>query len=342
VREVRAHLKRRFPAIDHREVGRILASHGLRHYPDALMLVEPAGAMPSRGPFGRRNGKPADAKLRQARPLPYFSEAYYRLANDDVRDLDVPMVLHWQVFGRVKGRSPHPFLNADQLAEQIPDVLPGEVVDAYLTDARRWLLSPSPYLETESFMLAGPWDGRTHPWLQIMRDYRFDPWMRGRLGVIDLADADDELQLAAAVLTARNLRLTRLTGFTVFEPGAVDDAAGAFRVVPGFFLGRGHTLLATTGRDVISGDTTAIRLQDRVLVVDVRDTVTCGTLVFITTPLDESALTTLATAHGDDALVAPLDADQGAALERLGVRTLPHARQARVEAEKLEIVGESR
>jgi hypothetical protein len=344
LREVRAHMRRTFPQVDHVEVHRILANRGISRYPDALMLVQPEGIeLPKRSAPWRRDPPPSPPRLRKGRPLPLFSEAYYRLANADLRDLDLSMVLHWQVHGRLEGRSPHPFIDLGWLSAQISDALPGEVVDVYLTDRTRWLATPSPYVETEAFMLSGPWDGVTHPLLQIIRDYPVDPWLRGRLGVIDLAEADDELQMAAGVLTARNPGLAQLSPFSVFEPSAVPEDLGigpaSFRVVPGFVLAVGDQLIATPGDEVISGDGTAVRLADRVVVLDARDAVVCDTLVFVTSTLDLPALERLARDAVGGTLVAPFDSDQQKVLERLGVATLPHSRQVTVDAGSVELVG---
>ncbi len=338
VRDVRAHLRRTNPSIDHQAIGRILASHGLRHYPDALMLEEPDGAIPRRQLIPRRR-KRAGQKRQKAEPLPYFSEAFYRLAHDDLRDLEIPMVLHWQIHGRIEGRSPHPFIDIDWLSEQMPDVLPCDVVDLYLTDKTRWLVSPSPYIETESFMLTGPWDGVTHPWLQIMRHHAVDPWMRGVLGVIDLADADDELRMAAIVLTAENPGPSKISGFSVFSEGGRNDGHGTFTVVPGFFMGRDAATLVSCGNDVLSADATAIRLRDRFVAMDVRNKAQCTTLVFVTSAVAASKLEALATAHGEDSLFAPIDAAQQETLQQLGARTLTPGRQINVEAAAVEILG---
>ena len=344
VREVRAHMTATFPLVDHVAVHRILAAHDIRKYPDALMLVQPAGIEVTRSAFWRRQPAQPSPPPRKPRALPFFSGPYYRLANDDLRGLDIPMVLHWQIHGRLEGRSPHPFIDVGWLSDQLPGALPGEVVDVYLTDRTQWLLSPSPYVETEAFMLSGRWDGATHPLLQIIRDFPVDPWLRGRVAVIDLAEADDELQLAATVLTSRNPGLARLSPFSVFGPadGQVPDAGpGRFRVVPGFALGSDQRLLATAGNQVLSGDGTAVRLSDRVVVLDTRDVVVCDRLVFVTSPLEKLAVEQLATGPVDGLLVAPYDAAQQEAFDRAGVAVLPHSRQVTVEATSVELVGEA-
>jgi hypothetical protein len=332
--------------VDHVAVHRILAEHGIHRYPDALMLVQPEDvAVPKGTPWGRKSQQ-SPTRLRKGRALSYFSEPYYRLANPDLRDLDLSMVLHWQVHGRLEGRPPHPFIDLDWLSTQITDSLPGEVLDVYLTDRTRWLTSPGPYVETEAFVVSGPWDGVTHPFLQIIRDYPVDPWLRGRLGVIDLADADGDLQLAAGVLTARNPGLARLSSFSVFEAGGEAPRTpvghGLFRVVPGFVLAADSRLIWTVDDEVLSADGTALRLDGRVVVLDARDSVTCASLVFVTSPLAEATVERLARDATADTLVAPYDAAQQTSLERLGVQTLALGRQLTVDAASVELVGEPR
>jgi len=38
------------------------------------------------------------------------------------------------VFGRVEGRTPHPFVDVSWLREAIPDAMPGDELDRYLGD----------------------------------------------------------------------------------------------------------------------------------------------------------------------------------------------------------------
>jgi hypothetical protein len=101
----------------------------------------------------------------------------------------------------------------------------------------------------------------------------------------------------------------------------------------------GDQLIATPGDEVISGDGTAVRLADRVVVLDARDAVVCDTLVFVTSTLDLPALERLARDAVGGTLVAPFDSDQQKVLERLGVATLPHSRQVTVDAGSVELVG---
>lgn len=343
VREVRAHLRTTFPLVDHVAVHRILSTHGILRYPDALMLVQPRGVVVPKRKGWRRAPQEPSPRPRKGRPLPYFSEAYYRLANADLRHLDLPMILHWQLHGRPEGRSPHPFIDIGWLSDQIPDALPGEVMDVYLTDRTQWLASPSRYVETEAFMLSGPWDGTTHPLLQILRDYPVEPWLRGRLGVIDLAEAADHLQIAAGVLAARNPGLAQLSSFSVFERsdahGESDLRPGSFRVVPGFLLARDDRVISAPGDDVLSDDGTAVRSDKDVVVLDTRDVVACNKLVFVTSALDEAVLERVARSAAPDMLIAPFDMAQQEHLERVGVGTLRHSRQLTVKAEVVELVG---
>jgi hypothetical protein len=347
VRGVRAHLRRTYPEFDHAAVHRILEEHDIRRYPDALMMREPKAISASRRSlWGRHRPSQPPPRSRKVRPLRLFSESYYRLANPDLRDSDLPLVLHWQVHGRLEGRSPHPFIDVGWLSSQIPNALPGEVVDVYLTDRTKWIASPSPYVETEAFMSFGPWDGTTHPLLQILRRHSVDPWIRARLGIIDLADADDALRLAAGVLTARNPAFAALSSLSIFEPsttrGDPEIESETLRVVPGFVLADDSRVISSPSEEVLSGDGTAIRLIDgRVVMLDTRDIVACDRLIFVTSPLDDGAVETLVGRADAGTCVAPFDAAQQEMLECLGITTLAHSRQIAVRTAHVEFVGRS-
>ncbi|AYF98346.1 glycosyltransferase [Protaetiibacter intestinalis] len=333
-------LARNYPRFRRRDIRAIMRRHGLTDAPVALLLG------PGRPPI-RRLVHFMRALRRGTRPTreehPLFSASFYRATNPDIASAGIDPWLHYQVFGRAEGRSPHPFIDVSRLAGQLPDTLTAVVVDAYLMRREHWLLSPSPYIETEHFAAAGPWDGVTHPLVQIAEQYPAEPWVRARLSLIDLVDARSPERHALAalmMLDPRRVHAGRLSVWSRTAPPP-SDSHGAFRVVPGFFAGLDGTEIVAIGREVVSRDGTAVRNRHVVAIADDGERYTASTLVVAIGELDHRALGALASRLDGGDIVAPVDVQQERALNIAGVRTLPFGRQAIVEARHLELCGEA-
>lgn len=262
-----------------------------------------------------------------------FLAAYYRLAYPDVaRTRNARR--HFERHGKLEGRSPHPFVDVSRLALQMPDVRLAEVFDTYLMDRARWGLSPSPYLDVERFMGPGPWDGRTHPIVQILRDRPAEPWVRSRLGTIDLATAEDPVRIAAGLIALRHPGLVRLSELR-FWPAATSPrhagelGAGRYRVAAGFLLADDDGEL-TSGHEVVSADGTLVRTPTGVLGVLVRDALTARTLHVLR---PDSVLDGEAFAEED--LIAPATRSQAEQVGELGYRVLPLGRQFTIDAHRV-------
>jgi len=274
--------------------------------------------------------------MRATRPREFLWLApYYRLAYPDVATAR-NVRRHFERHGKLEGRSPHPFVDVARLAAQMPDVRLAEVFDTYLRDRARWELSPSPYLDVETFMRSGPWNGRTHPLVQILRDRPAEPWVRSRLGMIDLASAEDPRRIAAGLLALRHPGLIRLSRLEFWPATAgatepVEDLGpGRYRVAAGFLIARGAAQVAAIGSDVVSDDGTLVRTPDGVLGILVADTMTART-VHVLRPQSEVEEILLA----EEDLVAPATAGQLERLRAIGHRTLPLGRQYEVDAQRV-------
>lgn len=183
-----------------------------------------------------------------------FDPTYYRIANPDLAATRVPEWLHYQVFGRIEGRSPHPLLSVSTLADQMPGVPVVDVIDEYLRDSQWWSCAPSPYVDTAQFVARGPWDGRTHPFLQIVEQHMNQPWVRTDLLQIDSSSTgstDNRAGVAAAVvLMGIGTRRYGVSTPTMRWPlGRVPSSTepGLYRMLPGSFLAHEGTVEAFLG-----------------------------------------------------------------------------------------------
>jgi len=275
-------------------------------------------------------------RIRAVRPREVLWLApYYRLAYPDVATASNAR-RHFERHGKLEGRSPHPFVDVARLAVQMPDVRLAEVFDTYLKDRARWELSPSPYLDVEAFMRSGPWNGRMHPLVQILRDRPTEPWVRSRLGVIDLASADDPQRIAAGLLALRHPGLIRLSHLQFWSAarGLAEPVGefgpGRYRVAAGFLIAQGDAEFAEVGSDVVSADGTLVRTPNGVLGVVVGDRMKARTLHVLRS---ESALEDIPLTADD--LVAPATESQVEKLGMAGHRTLPLGRQYEVDVQRV-------
>ena len=185
---------------------------------------------------------PQGSTHRMASP---FSSAYYLAVNPDVATAGASAWLHYQVYGRPEGRSPHPLFDTDFLAASMPGVRREDVIDEYVTCPARWVLDPGPYVDCLRFMLEGEWDGYTNPLQQIVSHYLGGPWIHHRLLLIDAASdsqARARLRGACALLTsnAPGSRFVEVK-FWALAHGkeflASTEHETLCTVIPGYFLG---------------------------------------------------------------------------------------------------------
>jgi hypothetical protein len=337
--QLRDELRRSYPLVDRARLRRVLRKSRLSSWPEAFLV----GRAPTGGAlatlYRRLGGSPRVASH------PLFSADFYRFANPDIAAGNVDPWLHYQVYGRLEGRSPHPFVDLNGLARQLDGEPIGSALDRYLSDRRAWVLSPGPYVDVESFVAEGPWDGRTHPLVQILRDYPTDPWVRLRLGTIDLGSAAGPaaLALAAGLLALRNPGLAATSGLSSWTRGrpAEVTAGEPLRVVPGFFVGAAGGEVAATGGHILSADATVVRTPELVVALDAGAEHQCERLVFLFAETPPAETDRLLAAAGPDDLVAPAtegQAERAAARDR---RALVVGRQATVVARSLELAAGS-
>lgn len=314
--ELRAELAASYPAVGAAALLRIARRHRLDAFPPGFLV---GGGIRDRGRDGAGAALRAAANGGSGHPL--FSGGYYSLINPDVRAAGVSPWLHYQVFGRREGRSPHPLIDTATLSAWLPATLRPALVDEYLGDPVNWFAAPGPYVDPRSFVLHGNWDGNGHPLLQLLKQLD-GPWVHRRLMLVDSASNDD----ARARLVAATFLLTRsgrsgLGALEIWDRHPATDgeqpATGAMTVVPGFFLGSSAGELRRPGNDVTSPDGTMVRLATGTIGLATGRAARATGLVFLEAPRRHEQLRELVQSAESGAAIAAHDRAQETAVRQL-------------------------
>ncbi len=333
--DLRARLTRDFPVFDVGAARHILRRHGLAKPPAGLLLDR----LPGRG---------AAHSVRHTGAHPLFSPGYYLAAHPDIATAGAPAWLHYQVFGRAEGRSPHPFIDVAWLRDALPDAPFGGEVDRYLSDRSAWFIEPGPYTEAARFALSGQWSGDEAPLAEIVRAHPREPWVHERLMVVDLSGEAATARLAAfaTVLGAAptGVRTPSLAVWTTADEGDLADPAGPYLVVPGFFAGAGNRRLWWAGDTAISPDRTAAATADEVVTVASGSRVTGSVLVLFTSYEGRTDLDATVRDAVPRTVFAPSSRAVEVSLRQLrrdlgrpDLTVLTHGTQTTVEAERLDV-----
>ncbi len=341
ISDLRDELQRGYPDVSARRLRRIARRAGLHRFPDALMVD--GRPRPGLRQLARSVARRLLGRIPQSRRHPLFAESYYRALNPDLANLGAPLWLHYQVYGRLEGRAPHPIVDLDYLGAQMPGVRRADLLDRYLTFPEFWLLAPSPYVDVEGFVLDGAWDGKTHPLLQLLRSHTGEPWVRSRLQTIDLGSARrSSTSLAVGVLRSRNAALFDISRVHVWTRavGRAPAARGTATVIPGFLLAVDGVEQVADSTALLSPDGTAARLDDVVVTIESGRRRQSSTLVYFRGALARDELADWVRTTADDAVFAPADPAQEDSLSALAPgRVLAYGRQARVVAASIRTVA---
>lgn len=348
VRALRRELSSTFPSVNLSALFGILRAHRLGEFPEAFLLGARLRDLSPTGAIARLRGA-HDATASRSTPWhPLFSNEFYEATNPDVAAAGVPLWLHYQVYGSAEGRSPHPLVDVPYLAAALPGVRRSETLDAYVTHPESWSVDTSPYVDSGRFALEGPWDGHSNPLRQMVVENRGEPWVHGRLMIVDAGSrAVGQRALGAAILLARNQAAGNFSSITSWAPSGGDPAepaaTAAYVVVPGYFLAADGRELVATSSARLSDDATVIRLADEILSLSAGPAVEADELLYLESELTRPELVAALGRSGGALAVAPFSAAQQFALEQLGdetsarVTVLQHGRQASVAAGRLTI-----
>ena len=330
--ELRTQLAQDFPVFDVAEVRRILRGHGL--------TAPPAGFLLDEVPSNR-----TAHSVRHSGDHPLFSPGFYLAAYADVAAAEAPAWLHYQVFGRVEGRTPHPFIDVAWIRGSLPDAMPGTEVDRYLADRAAWFTEPGPYTEAARFALSGMWSGEEAPVAEIVRSHANGPWVHRRLMLIDLAGEAATARLAAfsSVLGAApvGVRTPMLAAWSDPAPAA---PGGPYVAVPGFFLGAHERRIWSTAEVAVSPDGTAVSTLNEVVTVAAGPQVVGGSLQFFTAPASRAELSSAVYDAAPHTVLAPATRAGEVSLRQLrrelgrsDIQVLAYGRQATVDADSVEL-----
>jgi len=351
LRELRDLLAASYPAIPVRALVRAARRRGLTSFPPGLLV---AGSLSDRSAAGPSARLSAAARRRNDGSLhPLFSAEYYATANADVGASGVSPWLHYQVFGRVEGRSPHPLVDVTHLSASLPGIRVPDAVDEYLARRELWVIDPGPYVDCLRFTLFGGWDPAQHPLQQIVSTQLRSHWVHQRLMLVDASSNDGAAARLAGVgyLLARNTNAGRFARVTTWSRDASPAPdRGDYTVVPGFFLGVQGSELWADQHGVASQDSTVVRALAETISVENGQRITADQLVYVTAHLDREQLDSLVGSM-ESGVIAPHNRAQEISLRQLRrdsgrpeVSILAVGVQAHVSGARLRLVdgGETR
>lgn len=346
---LRSALRDSFPALPVSTLLTIARRSGAQHFPPGFLV---AGALTDRSASGPRALLRRLARGDEAAPVhPLFSAEFYRLANPDLAGASVAAWQHYQVYGRVEGRSPHPLIEVKYLASALEGVPRSEVLDRYLADPQLWTAEPGPYVDCLRFMLLGEWDHRTNPLLQIVSEQLRSHWVHSRLMLVDSASRSETTARLAATgfLLSRGegqQRLARLERWGHDTParGRTDHV-----VVPGFILATGGTVAATAGCAAVSPDGSVVRVATETIAVRAGVQLSAPRLYWFDGFASREHLERIVREESGAAILAPSSPAQETSLrqirrdaDRPGITVLAVGAQASVDAAEVVVVPADR
>jgi hypothetical protein len=349
LREIRFDMAASYPRIRVFRIFRILRKFRVRRLPVGLLIDASSLGVALMKLFKAQ--VPRLARRMAWHPL-FDSGAYLALYPDVASSRAAPW-LHYQVFGRVEARTPHPFIDVDILSASMLGVPIGEVVDRYLALPETWTLDSSAYVDCQRFLLSGQWDGRSHPLVQLLTTQLHGPWVHHRLLLTDstVADVNTARRIAVSTLLAKAGVTGRTSEFKLWledpDVSQNDATAGLYTVIPGFFLGLNGTALVANSAQVLSADASMIRLNGEFIGRVVGQVIKAQQLAYLNGPLSKEALRELLRGSPEDTVIAPSSMRQQLAVQLLidelgcdAARVLEVGRQTRIQVEKVSIIAE--
>lgn len=342
LRQLRAELAASYPVVRPRALVRIARRLGRSVFPPGFFV---SGSLEDRSRSGPL------AKLRSANTHqdgtatdwhPLFSSSFYLLVNPDVALAGASPWLHYQAFGRIEGRSPHPLLDPHLIGEATPLYRSEQAIDEYLANRDTWFANPSPYVDIGNFVVHGNWDGSTHPLVQLVTQQSDGPWINRRLLAVDsTSDSLRNAKLVAAgyLLTGAEGR-SRLAETRYYRPSpSAPEGAGDYVVIPGHTLAFDGRELSRLGTQVVSPDSTAVRLEEGTVVALSGASIKTDRLIVLTGPASFATLNSLVLEARAGASIAPASRAQETALRQIRrdlncpkVTVLEYGRQVIVKA----------
>lgn len=347
LREIRLEMNASYPRIRVLRIARILRKFRVKRLPAGLLIDK---ASTSAGLLTLFKAQ-IPRLVRKTEWHPLFDPGAYLALYPDVAASRATPWLHYQVFGRVEARTPHPFIDVKLLSASMVGVPIGEVVDRYLTLPEMWTVDSSNYVDCQRFLLSGHWDGRSHPLVQLTTTQLQGPWIHHRLMLTDTTvdDLTAARGIAVATLLAKAGGAHQMCEIKLWREDLDESrdglGAGLYTVIPGFFLGKNDSALAANPTQMLSDDASIIRLSGEFIGRVVGPVRKIQQLVYLRGSLSRESLRELLSGSPGSTVIAPASSQQQLAaqllIEDLGFSTahvLEVGSQTRVQVDTVSIV----
>lgn len=346
VTAVRDYIRRNYPRPSAKAVARIVTRAGFDQLPLPLLVAGSTLDASPGGAFARLSDALDPDSSRFTDPHTLFSTAFYLLTNPDVAEIEATPWAHYQAFGVLEGRSPHPLLDQRLMHEWLPSIDRKTVVDRYLSDPSFWTIDTSPYVDSQRYLLdAGP-NLTVPPIMRILDGGVFSEWVSLQLMLIDAGSTNNRtarLNAAAFLVTVHTRpgisgRLVEWSeSFNGIARRDQEAVKLEYTVVPGYFLGADGTSVLPSGPGAVSADSSVVRLPNGYLSFARGPEIVCDRLVYVTSGVSHTEATSALVGSEGRVVIAPHTGRQATAFRGLAARlgipdviVLPAGEQASV------------
>ena len=282
-----------------------------------------------------------------------FSREYYLAAHPDVATAGLDAWHHFSNHGFFEGRSPSPYIDPSYMADLVGVPLRDVFLEAF-SNKENWTTNTSPYVDIQNFVINGPWDGFSHPLLQIVEEFHTaPPWVRFSTAFSDLPSIPENAQriLAISILShmnTKNFKFSLAKEMHQKEESLANldfESEEEVNCIPGFHVAvKGRSYSLDTDHVVLSPDKTAIRHGKKVTVSEQGEWLRFNGLLLVPRGLNyDDALVWLRTVRDGSALI-PASEDQEYllrhclnAIGKENVYTLVFGVQTRIVCKKIVI-----
>jgi hypothetical protein len=282
-----------------------------------------------------------------------FSREYYLAAHPDVASAGLDAWHHFSNHGFLEGKSPSPYIDPSYMADLVGVPLRDVFLEAF-SNKEHWATNTSPYVDIQNFVISGPWDGYSHPLLQIVEEFHTNsPWIRFSTAFSDLPSLPEKAQRILAVsllshMNSKNFKFSQVKDMLHMEYATSNfdfESEEEVDCIPGFHVAaKGQSYSLDTENAVLSPDKTAIRHGGTVTTSGRGDYLRFNILLLVPRQLNlEDALIWLNTVR-DNTVLIPASEDQEHLLRhclnelgRKNVSTLVFGAQTTIVCKKIVI-----
>jgi len=248
-----------------------------------------------------------------------FSREFYLAAYPDVATAGLDAWHHFSNHGFLEGRSPSPYIDPSYMADVIGVPLRDLFLEAF-SNKEHWTTNTSHYVDIQNFVINGPWDGSSHPLLQVVEQFHtISPWIRFSIAFSDLPYRPEKAQRILAIsllshMNSKNFKSSQVKDLLRGEESITNldfESEEEVNCIPGFHVAaKGRSYSLGTDNAVLSPDKTAIRHGKRITVSEQGEFLRFNSLLLVPRNLNyEDAIAWLKTVRDGTALI-PASEDQ--------------------------------